>query len=89
MFLIQQVNHPDLNISIHLLNHLDLNKLFHEHQYGFQKGKSLNITNVTNYIFNALNAKLGMLRRRAQVCKFIFVEPQCKLGSSKAPSCEL
>jgi hypothetical protein len=63
-------------ISIQLVNHLELNKLLYDHQYGFQKGKSTehNLTHVTNYIFNALNDKnfcIGLfldLRKAFDVC---------------------
>jgi hypothetical protein len=63
-------------ISIQLVNHLELNKLLYEHQYGFQKGKSTehNLTHVTNFICNALNEKnfcVGLfldLRKAFDVC---------------------
>ncbi len=44
-------------ISIHLVNHLEINKLIHPHQYGFQQGKSTehNLLHVINHVGNALN----------------------------------
>jgi hypothetical protein len=44
-------------VAIDLANHLDLNNLLYEHQYGFQRGKSTehNLIQVTNFIGEALN----------------------------------
>jgi hypothetical protein len=44
-------------ISIHLVNHLELNKLIHPHQFGFQRGKSTehNLLHIINHVGNALN----------------------------------
>ncbi len=44
-------------IAISLTNHLDLNKLLHKNQFGFQKGKNTeqNLLLVTDFIANALN----------------------------------
>ncbi len=44
-------------VSIKLTNHLQINKLLYEHQYGFQRGLSTehNLLHVTNFISNALN----------------------------------
>jgi hypothetical protein len=44
-------------VAIQLTNHLELNGLLYEHQYGFQRNKSTehNLTHLTNYIYNALN----------------------------------
>jgi hypothetical protein len=63
-------------ISIQLVNHLELNKLLYEQQYGFQKNKSTenNLTHVTNFICNAWNEKnfcVGLfldLRKAFDVC---------------------
>ena len=45
-------------VSVKLVNHLDLNKLLYEHQYGFQKGKNTehNLLHVINYVSKALNS---------------------------------
>ena len=42
-----------------LVNHLDINNLLYEHQYGFQHGKSTehNLIQLTNFINTALNEK--------------------------------
>jgi hypothetical protein len=44
-------------VAIDLSNHLDRNNLLYKHQYGFQRGKSVehNLIQVTNYIGQALN----------------------------------
>ena len=44
-------------VAIKLSNHLDINKLLHQHQYGFQAKKSTehHLLHVTNKIGNALN----------------------------------
>ena len=44
-------------VAIKLSNHLDINKLLHQHQYGFQSKKSTehHLLHVTNKIGNALN----------------------------------
>ncbi len=44
-------------VSIHLVNHLEINKLIYTHQYGFQRGKSTeqNLIHVLNHIGSALN----------------------------------
>jgi hypothetical protein len=63
-------------ISIQLTNHLELNNLLYEHQYGFQRNKSTlhNLTHLTNYIYKALNDKkycIGLfldLRKAFDVC---------------------
>jgi hypothetical protein len=46
-------------VSIQLVNHIELNHLLYEHQYGFQKNKSTehNLTHLSNYIYSALNEK--------------------------------
>jgi hypothetical protein len=43
--------------SINLVNHLELNNLIYQHQYGFQRGKSTehNLLHVINHVGNALN----------------------------------
>jgi hypothetical protein len=64
------------HVSIQLTNHLELNNLLYEHQYGFQRGKSTeqNLIHLTNYIYNALNDKkycLGLfldLKKAFDVC---------------------
>jgi hypothetical protein len=63
-------------IAIQLTNHLELNNLLYEHQYGFQRNKSTlhNLTHLTNYIYKALNDKkycIGLfldLRKAFDVC---------------------
>jgi hypothetical protein len=47
------------HIAIQLTNHLELNNLLYEHQYGFQRHKSTehNLTHLTNYVYRALNDK--------------------------------
>jgi hypothetical protein len=44
-------------VSVQLVNHLDLNNLLYEHQYGFQRKKSTehNLIHAFNFIGNALN----------------------------------
>ena len=44
-------------VATNLTNHLQINKLLYEHQYGFQRGKSTehNLIHVVNFIANALN----------------------------------
>ena len=44
-------------VSIKLTNHLELNKLIHPNQFGFQKNKNTeqNLLNVVNFISKALN----------------------------------
>jgi hypothetical protein len=48
-------------VSIQLVNHIELNHLLYEHQYGFQKNKSksteYHLTHLSNYIYTALNEK--------------------------------
>jgi hypothetical protein len=46
-------------VFIQLCNHLELNNILYEHQYGFQKNKSTehNLIQLTNYIYSALNEK--------------------------------
>jgi hypothetical protein len=63
-------------IAVQLTNHLELNNLLYEHQYGFQRNKSTlhNLTHLTNYIYRALNDKkycIGLfldLRKAFDVC---------------------
>ncbi len=63
-------------IAIQLTNHLELNNLLYQHQYGFQRNKSTlhNLTHLTNYIYSALNDKkycIGLfldLRKAFDVC---------------------
>jgi hypothetical protein len=63
-------------ISIQLTNHLELNNLLYQHQYGFQKNKSTehNLIHLTNSIFDALNEKkycIGLfldLKKAFDVC---------------------
>ncbi len=63
-------------IAIQLTNHLELNNLIYEHQYGSQRNKSTlhNLTHLTNYIYSALNDKkycIGLfldLRKSFDVC---------------------
>jgi hypothetical protein len=63
-------------IAVQLTNHLELNNLLYEHQYGFQRNKSTlhNLTHLTNYIYSALNDKqycIGLfldLRKALDVC---------------------
>jgi len=44
-------------VCIRLVNHLELNKIIHPHQFGFQRSKNTqhNLISLTNYISNALN----------------------------------
>ena len=44
-------------VAIKLTNHLQLNKLLYQHQYGFQRGISTenNLLNVVNFVSSALN----------------------------------
>jgi len=44
-------------VSVKLVNHLDLNKILYEHQYGFQRNKSTehNLIHAVNYIAQAFN----------------------------------
>ena len=44
-------------VSLKLTNHLEINKLIHHHQYGFQAKKSTeqHLIHVTNFIGQALN----------------------------------
>ena len=46
-------------ISIKLVNHLEINHLLHNHQYGFQRNKSTvhHLLHLTNYISGELNKK--------------------------------
>jgi hypothetical protein len=63
-------------IAVQLTNHLELNNLLYDHQYGFQRNKSTlhNLTHLTNYIYTALNDKkycIGLfldLRKAFDVC---------------------
>jgi Reverse transcriptase (RNA-dependent DNA polymerase) len=63
-------------VQIRLVNHLELNNLLYEHQYGFLKGKSTEQTllHVTDYISKALNkgdyciALLLDLKKAFDVC---------------------
>jgi hypothetical protein len=63
-------------IAIQLTNHLELNNLLYEHQYGFQRNKSTlhNLTHLTNYIYSAINDKqycIGLfldLRKAFDIC---------------------
>ena len=44
-------------VAVKLVNHLDLNKLLYQHQYGFQRNKSTeqNLMQLVNYVSTALN----------------------------------
>ena len=63
-------------VSIQLVNHLELNNLLYEHQYGFQPKKSTehNLIHLTNHILAALNEKkycIGLfldLKKAFDVC---------------------
>jgi len=46
-------------ISIKLVNHLEINHLLHNHQYGFQRNKSTvhHLLHLTNYVSEQLNSK--------------------------------
>jgi hypothetical protein len=63
-------------ITIQLTNHLELNNLLYQHQYGFQCNKSTlhNLTHLTNYIYSGLTDKkycIGLfldLRKAFNVC---------------------
>jgi hypothetical protein len=47
------------HIAIQLINHLELNELLYEHQYGFRQHKSTEheLIHLTKYIYSALNYK--------------------------------
>jgi len=63
-------------VSVQLVNHLELNNLLYEHQYGFQPKKSTehNLIHLTNHIYSALNDKkycIGLfldLKKAFDVC---------------------
>ena len=44
-------------VAVKLTNHLQINKLLYEHQYGFQRSRSTehNLIHVVNFIANSLN----------------------------------
>jgi hypothetical protein len=58
-------------IAIQLTNHLELNNLLYQHQYGFQRNKSTlhNLTHLTNYIYSALNDKKYCIGLFLDLCK--------------------
>jgi hypothetical protein len=63
-------------VSTQLVNHLDRNDILHEHQYGFQRGKSTehNLIHALNFIGNSINENkycLGVffdLKKAFDVC---------------------
>ena len=76
-------------VHINLINHLELNKLLYEHQYGFLRGRSTeqNLLHVVNYISNSLNSGnfcIGVfldLKKAFDVCSHsILLKKLKKLG---------
>jgi hypothetical protein len=76
-------------VSIKLTNHLQLNKLLHKHQYGFQRGYSTehNLLQVVNFVANSLNSGkycIGVfidLKKAFDVCSHnILLEKLARLG---------
>ena len=76
-------------VHTNLINHLELNKLLYEHQYGFLRGRSTeqNLLQVVNYISNSLNSGnfcIGIfldLKKAFDVCSHpILLKKLKKLG---------
>ncbi len=76
-------------ITTQLTNHLELNNLLYEHQYGFQRNKSTlhNLTHLTSYIYSSLNdikycIRLFLdLQKAFDVCSHtILLKKLCKYG---------
>ena len=65
-------------VSVKLVNHLELNKILYDHQYGFQRNKSTehNLIQAVNFIGQASNENkycVGVffdLKKEFDVCSF-------------------